>query len=679
MATKLNKLDEMSATGSKKETSESAQITALNAKLRGMEILLQQNSALEKEVERLCYELDEVTRGVQKKGYLHKYRDREIYYASKWGLRYFVLQGNMLSYYGDDQERRPRRTIDLSKCFVRSEGKKKGGLYHVFSIYLGSNADNTVDGSLLLRLSAENAAESRLWIDMLEQACAIGDESFSPDSPAPANGGSSSGSSNTATNSLSSPKSKQKSGDVQDDWHHEPIDELPDNDESAALALAADSSLLSGEMLTRVRSSSLMLRKSMSRQTMARRVLSGRAPNVFTKSGHRLAELPTTNEKAVHPAPSATPKEGLPKSFPGYKPMHIHAAPSPLSSEAPSGMHNYRGFFNLGLIILALTHVELVVNNMSKYGLKIAMPVWNTSATLLTQGGGDFFSRERLATGLEEYAVPLGWTGFWAACILINLVKERLAARFLPSERLVLYLNFLVGTLVVALPVYWVWTSVGSSPSANMLYLFQSVIIWMKLVSYSHANKDLRVAHKKSLGRQRGGVASKDSSSADLTLDNNAKPAGYGSSVQQMLSEVKDLQPPFLLYPQNLTLRNIGYFSVAPTLCYQLNYPRTSHIRWSHVALLLFRMMFVAAMVLFAVEQYIKPTLETVLQPMREMDIPKIGERLLKLSIPSTYVWLLGFYFYFHLWLNLLAELTRFGDRQFYKDWWNAKSIDRYW
>ena len=60
-------------------------------------------------------------------------------------------------------------------------------------------------------------------------------------------------------------------------------------------------------------------------------------------------------------------------------------------------------------------------------------------------------------------------------------------------------------------------------------------------------------------------------------------------------------------------------------------------------------------------------------------DYLDILERLLKLSIPNTYIWLFGFYWYFHLWLNLCAELTRFGDRLFYKDWWNAKTIDRYW
>ena len=54
---------------------------------------------------------------------------------------------------------------------------------------------------------------------------------------------------------------------------------------------------------------------------------------------------------------------------------------------------------------------------------------------------------------------------------------------------------------------------------------------------------------------------------------------------------------------------------------------------------------------------------------MKTSNIYEIAEHLLKISIPNTYVWLLGFYWFFHLWMNLLAELTRFGDRLFYRDW----------
>lgn len=173
------------------------------------------------------------------------------------------------------------------------------------------------------------------------------------------------------------------------------------------------------------------------------------------------------------------------------------------------------------------------------------------------------------------------------------------------------------------------------------------------------------------------GLGSRGSSVDEIYSDNNAKP--QTDQMALMLAECKDLQPPFLLYPQNITFSNLSYFLVAPTLCYQLNYPRLPAIRWGKVGFIIFRLIFVAAILIFAVEQYITPTLESALAPMEQKDIFMIIERLLKLSIPNTYVWLLGFYLFFHLWLNLLAELTRFGDRQFYKEWWNARTIDEYW
>lgn len=45
-------------------------------------------------------------------------------------------------------------------------------------------------------------------------------------------------------------------------------------------------------------------------------------------------------------------------------------------------------------------------------------------------------------------------------------------------------------------------------------------------------------------------------------------------------------------------------------------------------------------------------------------------ERVLKLSIPTLYWWLAMFYTLFDLWLNIVAEVLRFGDREFYKVRW---------
>lgn len=52
---------------------------------------------------------------------------------------------------------------------------------------------------------------------------------------------------------------------------------------------------------------------------------------------------------------------------------------------------------------------------------------------------------------------------------------------------------------------------------------------------------------------------------------------------------------------------------------------------------------------------------------MKEQNWARIAERVLKLAIPTLYIWLVMFYTLFHVWLNIVAEVLQFGDREFYK------------
>lgn len=49
------------------------------------------------------------------------------------------------------------------------------------------------------------------------------------------------------------------------------------------------------------------------------------------------------------------------------------------------------------------------------------------------------------------------------------------------------------------------------------------------------------------------------------------------------------------------------------------------------------------------------------------------------MSVPTILMWLGGFYMFFQVWLNILAEMLRFADRRFYDDWWNCKNLMQYW
>ncbi|ROI69409.1 Diacylglycerol O-acyltransferase 1 [Anabarilius grahami] len=95
-------------------------------------------------------------------------------------------------------------------------------------------------------------------------------------------------------------------------------------------------------------------------------------------------------------------------------------------------------------------------------------------------------------------------------------------------------------------------------------------------------------------------------------------------------------------YPGNLTHRDIYYFIFVPTLCYELNFPRSPRIRKRFLLRRLLEM---------------------------DMDFTRIVERLLKLAVPNHFIWLIFFYWYFHSSMNFIAELMQFGDREFYRDW----------
>jgi len=47
--------------------------------------------------------------------------------------------------------------------------------------------------------------------------------------------------------------------------------------------------------------------------------------------------------------------------------------------------------------------------------------------------------------------------------------------------------------------------------------------------------------------------------------------------------------------------------------------------------------------------------------------------------LPGILVLLVGFFAILHSWMNAFAEMMRFGDRMFYRDWWNSNSFSSYY
>ena len=87
----------------------------------------------------------------------------------------------------------------------------------------------------------------------------------------------------------------------------------------------------------------------------------------------------------------------------------------------------------------------------------------------------------------------------------------------------------------------------------------------------------------------------------------------------------------------------------------------------------------VLSAMLLLVTQFVAPTVRGTLEPFERLDVASLVERLMALAVPTLFVWILMFVALFELWLSIVAEVTRFGDRLFYRDWWNARKFDDYW
>ncbi|KAK4475771.1 hypothetical protein MN116_001030 [Schistosoma mekongi] len=116
------------------------------------------------------------------------------------------------------------------------------------------------------------------------------------------------------------------------------------------------------------------------------------------------------------------------------------------------------------------------------------------------------------------------------------------------------------------------------------------------------------------------------------------------------------------------------YFLFAPTLVYRENYPRTHCIRWYFVF-----SNFLQVIVCFIFSYYIFMRFCFIpfsqLGKLRKFSFKKYILTSTACTLPGGLLMLIAFYSFLHSWLNAFAEMLRFGDRLFYKDWWNATTF----
>lgn len=155
------------------------------------------------------------------------------------------------------------------------------------------------------------------------------------------------------------------------------------------------------------------------------------------------------------------------------------------------------------------------------------------------------------------------------------------------------------------------------------------------------------------------------------------------------------------------------YFLFVPTLCFFRNYPMSKTVRISFIVKQCVYLVLCGAVAWIIFIQYLEPIFRASatlnIQPPSIEYISKLFEKnatspsqqvfnifkqqstvaqsnyfsnlgkfcylMLKVSFPWFLTWLIISFAFFHCYLNILAEITRFGDRRFFLDWWNCQDF----
>uniref|UniRef100_A0A8B9Q3T1 O-acyltransferase n=1 Tax=Apteryx owenii TaxID=8824 RepID=A0A8B9Q3T1_APTOW len=311
-----------------------------------------------------------------------------------------------------------------------------------------------------------------------------------------------------------------------------------------------------------------------------------------------------------------------------------HKVQESLLSSA-SGYSNYRGILNWCVVMLVLSNARLFLENLIKYGILVD-PIQVVSLFLK-----------------DPYSWPslcLPW-GAGAGCCtpaLSRLPPSLPQGSLSEGAGTVLHAVNLLAILCFPAVVVLMVTSI--TPVGAVFALAIYTVTFLKLFSFRDVNKWCR--------ERREAKAS--------------PPAGPKKANG-------DVGQSGVTYPGNLTYRNLYYFLFAPTLCYELNFPRSPRIRKRFLLRRLFEMLFFIQLLVGLIQQWMVPTIQNSMKPFRDMDYSRIIERLLKLAVPNHLIWLIFFYWFFHSCLNVVAEVMQFGDREFYRDWWNSESVTYFW
>ncbi|KAI4655097.1 uncharacterized protein J4E79_008162 [Alternaria viburni] len=339
-----------------------------------------------------------------------------------------------------------------------------------------------------------------------------------------------------------------------------------------------------------------------------------------------------------------------------------------------SDYHDFRGFFVLFWIGLAIMVITSMLRNMTETGYPFQMRQWALFKEKVVELGlvdGAMVFSTALSLPLQRLFLKQGSLRWNTSGIAIQSIFQAIWLAFWTTYPFIRD---------------WSWT-------AQVFFTLHLLAIFMKMHSYAfyngHLSETLRRLNDLDTPDKASKVAAVRYPSSSTHLHEipqspSQEEPDPKKANAEYLGQLRDdlaleLASPLgnVSYPNNLTLYNFVDFIFCPTLCYELEYPRNTNIRWLEVfykTLAVFGCIF---LMVITAEEFILPVLDVSAVRLQNSkgatDFTLIlSETIGRLLFPFMITFLLVFLVIFEYILGAFAEITRFADRQFYADWWNS-------
>mmetsp|Transcript_31918 Transcript_31918/g.28276 ORF Transcript_31918/g.28276 Transcript_31918/m.28276 type:complete len:226 (+) Transcript_31918:785-1462(+) len=137
----------------------------------------------------------------------------------------------------------------------------------------------------------------------------------------------------------------------------------------------------------------------------------------------------------------------------------------------------------------------------------------------------------------------------------------------------------------------------------------------------------------------------------------------------------KDLNMPKITKSSLWTeLKLFNYFLWIPTLVYRDEYPKRHKVSKSNLFFNIISFHLCFYYVFALIKELLIPTFNRYFEEKADLE-----DIITASSICGVLFTTLAFFGILHSWMNIFAELTRFGDREFYTDWWNVSNYGAYY